>query len=143
MSRPPNGPRPIVESWQFPFSAAFYGKKKRSVSVLCPARFPYSDSFQPWAEKCDSFRTFSHRLPRCRNLSSANKRAADVITQCPSGAIQAVAIAVVAIIVSPDSKHERCRRAPPGTRTCIHQNIVQHSKFEKTDLPTTELGSTH
>ena len=30
-------PRPIVESWQFPFSAAFYGKKERSVSVLGPA----------------------------------------------------------------------------------------------------------
>ena len=29
-----------------------------------------------------------------------------------------------------------------GTQTCIHQNIVQHSKFEKTDLPTTELGTT-
>ena len=29
-----------------------------------------------------------------------------------------------------------------GTQTCIHQNIVQHSKFEKNDLPTTELGTT-
>ena len=29
-----------------------------------------------------------------------------------------------------------------GTQTCIHQNIVQHSKFEKTDLPTSELGTT-
>ena len=29
-----------------------------------------------------------------------------------------------------------------GMQTCIHQNIVQHSKFEKTDLPTTELGTT-
>ena len=29
-----------------------------------------------------------------------------------------------------------------GTQTCIHQNIVQHSKFEKKDLPTTELGTT-
>ena len=27
-------------------------------------------------------------------------------------------------------------------QTCIHQNIVQHSKFEKKDLPTTELGTT-
>ena len=29
-----------------------------------------------------------------------------------------------------------------GTQTCIHQNIVQRSKFEKTDLPTSELGTT-
>ena len=44
---------------------------------------------------------FVHRtwhLPRCRNLSSANKRGADVMTM--SGAIQAVAV-VLAIIVRP------------------------------------------
>merc|ERR1712020_430759 len=29
-----------------------------------------------------------------------------------------------------------------GTQTCVHQNIVQHSKFEKKDLPTSELGTT-
>ena len=38
-------------------------------------------------------------------------------------------------ISGPESKQ-------PGTQTCVHQNIVQHSKFEKTDLPTTELGTT-
>ena len=32
--------------------------------------------------------------------------------------------------------------ANKGTQTCIHQNIVQHSKFEKKDLPSTELGTT-
>ena len=30
----PNGPRPIVESWQFPFLAAFYGKGRS----VCPTR---------------------------------------------------------------------------------------------------------
>ena len=38
--------------------------------------------------------------------------------------------------------HTGRSKGSAGTQTCIHQNIVQHSKFEKTDLPTTELGTT-
>ena len=39
-------------------------------------------------------------------------------------------------------KGKQKQKGRAGTQTCIHQNIVQHSKFEKTDLPTTELGTT-
>ena len=31
-------PRPIVESWQFPFSAAFYGKKERALCFCTLSR---------------------------------------------------------------------------------------------------------
>ena len=64
-------------------------------------------------------------LPRCRNLSSANKRGADVMTM--SGAIQAVAV-VVAIIVRPDSKHGRCRHAGTAvkSRDCVGAGKCGH-----------------
>ena len=41
-----------------------------------------------------------------------------------------------------DRDGEERAKQQAGTQTCIHQNIVQHSKFEKTDLPTSELGTT-
>ena len=45
-------------------------------------------------------------------------------------------------IKSADVNLSVSRHEMKGTQTCIHQNSVQHSKFEKTDLPTTELGTT-